>query len=179
MRVDDFDADVLTLVRRLRSAGVQFVVLEDEDDGLTVVPGPARRNVERAARLLERSGARLSGPGPKLDFGEIGRGRPGRWPLDVGGVALDLMVVGLDDGRWTTYFDEAVPFEIEAGLKVLAVPDRPIISVRRADAREAMPELALTQRERDDLRRRRRRETLRSERRAARRASIRRLAGRR
>jgi hypothetical protein len=180
MRVADFDEATFQLARELASAGVQYVALEDDDDvALTIVPGPARRNLSRLAGLLRRRRARMAAPGPRLDLDALVHGGPARWPLVLeGDVAVDVMVVGVDDGRWAAYFNEARPVTPAPGVELHVVPDVPILRVRRGDAREAIPELGLTQRERDRLRLERRRAVLLDERRAARRATLRRLARR-
>ncbi|HEX6391233.1 MAG TPA: hypothetical protein VFZ89_17355 [Solirubrobacteraceae bacterium] len=158
MRVDDFDAATTALVTRFATSGVQYVALEDDDaDALTIVPGPSQRNLDRLARVLRTSGARMAVAGPRLHYDEMIHGGPGRWPLTVGGAAIDVMIVGVGDGRWATYFHEARRVELSPGLHLDVVADAPILAIRRSDARAAMPELALTQRERDRLRERRRR----------------------
>jgi hypothetical protein len=167
MRADDFDDAVIAIARGLAASGVQYVVLEDDDDvALTIVPGPAQRNLERLTRALKRAHAKISVPGHRLDYDEMVHGGPTRWPLLVGGVTLDVVIVDVSDGRWGAYYDEADRIELEPGLSVDVVPDAPILRVRGADARAAMPELQLTQRERDRLRDRRRRALRRTERRA-------------
>lgn len=179
MRVSDFDEAVHGLLGDLTAAGVQLVVLEDDDDvALTLVPGPASRNLDRLARALRARGTRLAAPGPKLDWDAVVRGGPRRWPLLAGDVAVDVLVLDVADGRWTAYYEEARPVALSNGLAVQVVPDAPILQIRRADARAALPELALTQRERDRERLRRRHALLRAERRAARRGAVRRLVGR-
>ena len=56
MRADDFDDAVIELTRGLAAAGLQYVVLEDDDAAaLTIVPGPSQRNLERLARALKRA----------------------------------------------------------------------------------------------------------------------------
>jgi len=180
MHVDDFDDAFVVLARRLAASGVQYVVLEDDDDvALTIVPGPSQRNLERLARVLKSHRARMAVPGPRLDYDELIHGGPGRWPLLVADATIDVIVVDVADGRWATYYHEALPVELDTALEVHVVPEAPVLSVRRGDARDAMPELALSQRQRDRLRLQRRRGLLRNERRAARRETIRRLAGRR
>lgn len=152
MRVDDFDADTIALVRGLVASGVQYVVLEDDDDAVTIVPGPSQRNLERLVRRLRSRHARLAGAGPRLHLDDLVDGGPSRWPLLVDGVTVDVMIVGVADGRWAAYYHEAHPVVLEPGLRVDVVPDAPILRVRRGDVRAAMPELALTQRQRDRLR---------------------------
>jgi hypothetical protein len=179
MRVDDFDDALIELARGLASANVQYVVLEDEDGvALTIVPGPSQRNLERLTRALKRQHAQIGVAGHRLDYDALVHGGPARWPLLVAGATVDVMVVDVADARWATYYHEARPIELEPGVEINVVADEPILHVRRADARDAMPELQLTQRERDRLRLQRRRALLRTERRAARRDMIRRLAGR-
>ncbi len=179
MRADDFDDAVIEIARGLAAAGVQYVVLEDDDVAVTIVPGPAQRNLERLMRALKRAHARVGVPGHRLDYDDMIHGGPGRWPLLVAGVTVDVLIVGVGDGRWGAYYDEAERVEIEPGLAVDVVPDAPILRVREVDARGAMPELGLTQRERDRMRMQRRRAVVRDERRSARRQAIGRLVGRR
>jgi hypothetical protein len=169
MRVDDFDAAIIALARELAASDVQYVVLADDDDvALTIVAGPSQRNLERLARVLRRRGARMAVAGSRLRYDEMIHGDPGRWPLTAAGVTLDVMIVDVADERWPAYFNEALRVDLEPGLQVDVVPQAPILGVRRADARAAMPELALTQRQRDRLRANRRRALSRTGRRAAR-----------
>jgi hypothetical protein len=116
------------------------VVLEDDDVSLTIVPGPAQRNLERLARTLKRAHAKV-----------------------------DVVVGDGSDGRWSAYYEEAERIEPRPGLQIDVVADAPILRVRVGDARAAMPELALTQRERDRMRLKRRRALRRDERRSTRR----------
>lgn len=173
MRAEQFDQHVATLVRALRAAGVEHVLLEDDDvESVTVVPGPSRRNLERLVRVLERRHAAGRVPGEvatlPVNFTQLlGRG-PGRWPLRIDGADTDILVVDVSDGRYGRYYEAAVRHEVEPEVWVDVVPDAPVMAPRAADARAAMPELSLTQRERDRERLRKRFEAEKAERRAKR-----------
>jgi len=136
MRTEDFDYAVIDLARRLTASGVEYVVLEDDDDvALTIVPGPSQRNLERLTRALKRAEARMDVPGHRLDYDEMFHGRPGQWPIVVGGVTIDVVVVGVADGRWSAYYDKARRLELQPGLALDVVPGEPVIRVRRRAAR--------------------------------------------
>lgn len=173
MRAEQFDQHVVALVRALRAAGVEHVLLEDDDvESVTVVPGPSRRNLERLVRVLERRHAAGRVPGEvetlPLNFTQLlGRG-PGRWPLRIDGADTDILVVDVADGRYGRYYETAVRREIEPEVWVDVVPDETVMPPRVADALEAMPELSMTQRERDRERMRKRAEAAKAERGAGR-----------
>lgn len=173
MHASDLDPDAIGVLRALSAADVQFVLLEDEDHAaMTLVAGPAGRNLDRLARVLKRLAATVDGTGRRPDLDELVRSAPSRWPLRIAGTTVDLVRVGVDDGRWSSYFDQARATEVGDGLRVDVVPDVPLVSIIRGDAFAAMPELALTRRERERVRRRRREELSRAERRGARRARL-------
>lgn len=175
MHANELDDAAVGVLRALGAGDVQFVLLEDEDpQALTIVPGPAARNLDRLVRVLKRQRATLDGT-PRWrapDFDELVRTAPSRWPVQVGGATIDVVRLGVDDGRWSAYFDQAQQVIVRGGLHVDVVPDQAILSVRRASAFDAMPELALSRRERERVRRRRREERTRSERRGARRQAV-------
>lgn len=177
MRADEFDDGVTALVRGLGASGVVFVLLEDGNPlSVTVVVGPSQRNLERLVRALKRMHASGARPAQRrVDYHEIGQGGSRRLPLRVGEAQVDLMLVDVADGRWSRYYEEATPVELEPGLLVDVVPDAPILGMRRAAAIDVRPELWLTQRERDRQRSDRRRSLLQNERRTARREAARRL----
>lgn len=181
MHAHDLDDAAVGVLRALGAGDVQFVLLEDEDpQALTIVPGPSARNLERLVRVLKRQRATFDGT-PKWrapDFDELVRHAPSRWPVQVGGATLDLVRLGVDDGRWSAYFDQAEQVVVHGGLHVDVVPDQAVLTVKRANAYDAMPELALSRRERERVRRRRREALSRAERRGARRQAVAvRLAG--
>lgn len=181
MRAHDLDDAAVGVLRALGAADVQFVLLEDEDPvAVTIVPGPAARNLDRLVRVLKRLRATVDGT-PRWrapDFDELVRSAPSRWPLQIGTTTADLVRLDVGDGRWGAYFDRAEPTVVGDGLRVDVVPDEAILSVRRADALTAMPELALSRRERERVRRRQRKEGTRAERRGERRRAVARLARR-
>ena len=173
MRAEQFDDYVIALARGLRGSGVEFLVLEDDDiDSVTIVPGPTRRNLDRLVRALKRMEATGRVPGERLalpvDYDHLLRCGPSRWPMRIDGADTDIVVVDVVDGRFGTYYQESRRVELEPGLAVDVVPDTPILKPRRADATEAMPELGMTQRERDLQRYKRRAEAEKAERRARR-----------
>ena len=180
MHASELDHDAVAVLRALGAADVQFVVLEDEDPvAVTLVAGPAARNLDRLVKALRKLGATVDGTdGRRPDVRELRRTAPARWPLRIGRTTIDLVRVGVDDGRWSGYFDQATTVELDGGLRVDVVPDQPIVAARRADAFTAMPELALTRRERERARRERREHERREERRAARRRTVARLTRR-
>jgi len=176
MRAEQFDQHVAALVRALRAAGVEHVLLEDDDvESVTVVPGPSRRNLERLVRVLERRRAAGRVPGEietlPVNFPQLLRRGTGRWSLRIDGADTDILIVDVADGRYGQYYETAVRHELEPGFWVDVVPDAPIMRARPADALKAMPELSLTQRQRDRERLRKRFEAEKAERRARRKAS--------
>lgn len=173
MRAEQFDDYVTALVRGLKASAVEFVLLEDDDiDSVTVVPGPSRRNLDRLVRALKRMETTGRVPGERetlpVDYDHLLRCGPSRWPLRVDGADTDIVVVDVADGRFGKYYAESRRVELEPGLAVDVVPDAPIMKPRRADATDVMPELGLTQRDRDLQRLKRRAEAAKAERRARR-----------
>ncbi|MTD45958.1 hypothetical protein GKE82_17100 [Conexibacter sp. W3-3-2] len=174
MRAEQFDDYVTALARGLRASGVEFLLLEDDDiDSITVVPGPSRRNLDRLVRALQRMNATGRVPGERetlpVDYDHLLRCGPSRWPMRVDGADTDIMVVDVADGRYGRYYESSRRVEIEPGLAVDVVPDAPIMTPRRADATDVLPELStMSQRERDMQRLKRRAAAAKAERRAAR-----------
>ncbi|MCW3040625.1 MAG: hypothetical protein JWM31_2530, partial [Solirubrobacterales bacterium] len=159
MRADEFGEAVTDLVRDLEACGVSFLVLEDGNPlSVTVVAGPAQRNLERLVRALKRMQASGGRPAQRrIDYDALVHGGPRRVPLRAGGLPVELVLVDVADGRWSAYYEEAEPVELAPGLWVDVVPDAPILRMRRAAASDVRPDLGLTQRERDRLREDRRR----------------------
>lgn len=173
MRAEQFDTHVIALVRALRRGRVDHVLLEDDDvDSVTVVPGPSRRNLERLVAVLQRLGAVGRVPGEvatlPVPFDSLLRRGPSRWPLRIDGADADVLVVEIEGGRYGRWYEVAERIELEPGLSVDVVPDAPVLKPRPADAVTVMPELELTQRERDRDRLRRREAARKAERRAQR-----------
>lgn len=162
----DFDSYVVALVRCLRAGRVDHVLLEDGDpDTVTVVPGPTRRNLERLVRVLRDTGAAVRVPGeidvlPFDEDGVLDRG-PCRWSLRIDGADTDVLVVDVADGRYGRFYESSRRVEIEPGLAVDVVPDTPVRPMR-ADATAVIPDLDLTQRDRDRARWEARRRTART-----------------
>src|SRR5687767_14453821 len=101
MHAEDLVDHATGLLRALGAADVQFVLLEDEDPAaMTIVPGPSARNLDRLGRVLKRLGATVEGTQERLDVRAVVRQAPSRWPLRISGVTVDLVRVGVDDGRW-------------------------------------------------------------------------------
>ncbi len=178
MRLEEFDGDVTLLAQALQATGAAFLFLEDDDpSSVTVVAGPSTRNLERLARGLKRQRAKAAIPGMrKVDYDQLIHGGPSRWPFTVGELDVDIVIVDVNDGRWSQYYDVAQDQELAPGVTVGVVPDAPIIRARKGDATDVMPELWLSQRERDRRRMQRRRTLIKAERREARRDAARRIA---
>lgn len=173
MRAEQFDDHVIALARALRAGGVEYLLLEDDDiESVTVVPGPTRRNLERAVRVLKDLGAEGRVPGERqtlaVSYDSLLRRGPGRWPLRIDGADADVLVVDVNDGRYGRYYEVADRHHLEPGLTVDVVPDAPVMKPRRGDATDVLPGLDLTQRERDRERLRRRAAAAKAERKARR-----------
>ena len=174
MRSEQFDTHVTTLVRALRGSAVEFMLLEDDDmTSVTVVAGPSQRNLERLVRTLKRVHAEGRVPGERetfpIDFKDLLAGGSHRWLVRIDGADAEILLVGVEDGRYGRFCDVAVRRELAPGLEIDVVVEAPAISVRRVDAVTAMGTLKSRHRDRE----RRRAVESRAERRAARRGSAR------